>query len=200
MDIQKTLKNVKDRGMDASYFKTAKEAADYLIGEISDTTVGIGGSRTIDSLNIYDELCKTNDVAWHWKSGFNNADTFAKAAAAEVYLSSANAISETGEIVNIDGRCNRIAALSFAEGKRIYIVASTKKVCPDLNSAIERARQIAAPLNVKKLPGDRPCNETAKCFDCRSAARGCCVMQIVMFKPMNAVKYELILVDEDLGL
>ena len=200
MDIEKTIKNVKLRGMDAIYFKTAQEAADYLTGEIKNTTVGIGGSRTIDALNIYDELCKTNDVAWHWKSGFNNMDTFAKAADAEVYLSSANAISETGEIVNIDGRCNRIAALSFAEGKRIFIVASTKKICPDLNSAIERAQQIAAPLNVVKLPGDRPCNTTGKCFDCRSEARGCCVMQIVMFKPMNAVKYELILVDEDMGL
>ena len=199
MDIEKTIKNVKLRGMDAVYFKTAAEAADYLISEIKDTTVGIGGCKTVDMLGIYDKLCETNDVAWHWKDGFS-AETYEKAGKAHVYLSSANAIAETGELVNIDGKGNRLAATTFAEGKKVYIVASTKKICPDLTSAIERARTVAAPENAKRFPGNQGCSAAGKCVDCRSTDRKCCIMQIIMYKPIGSEKYELVLIDEDLGL
>ena len=110
-----------------------------------------------------------------------------------------NAIAETGELVNIDGRGNRVAATTYVYGKRVFLIASAKKVCPDLTSAMDRARQVAAPRNVPKLPGDRPCNTTGKCWDCRSPARGCCVMQIIMYRPIDVNKMELVLVDEDLG-
>ena len=198
MDLEKLEKNLKARGFDYYYAATAAEAKQHLLDEVKNTTVGIGGSRTIDALGVYDELCKTNEVHWHWKDGIS-AEVYRDAGEAAVYLSSANGIAETGEIVNIDGKGNRVAALSYAVGKRLYLAVSTKKVCPDLNSAIERARKIAAPLNVPKIPGERPCNSTHECWDCRSPARGCCVMQIMMFKPMGAEKVEVILIDEDLG-
>ena len=92
-----------------------------------------------------------------------------------------------------------MAALTYAVGKRLFLIAGTNKVCPDLNAAMERARKVAAPANVPKLPGNRPCNTTGQCFDCRSEARGCCVMQIIMFRPMGVKHMELILIDEELG-
>ena len=198
MDLEKLKKNVTARGLEFFYAATAEEAKQHLLEQVQNTTVGIGGTKTVDQLGLYEELCKTNEVHWHWKDGVH-PEVYRAAEDAEVYLSSVNGIAETGELVNIDGRGNRVAALSFAEGKRVFLLASTKKVCPDLSSAMERARTVAAPANVPKMPGNRPCNTTGQSWDCRSPARGCCVMQIIMFRPMNAKQYELILIDEDLG-
>ena len=198
MDLEKLKKNVTARGMEFFYARTAEEAKQHVLEQVRNTTVGIGGSKTVDALGLYDELCKTNEVHWHWKD-VALPEVYRAAEQAEVYLSSVNGISETGELVNIDGRGNRVAALTYVVGKRVFLLASSKKVCPDLNSAMDRARKVAAPANVPKLPGNCPCNTTGQCWDCRSPARGCCVMQVIMFRPMGAVKYELILIDEDLG-
>ena len=84
-------------------------------------------------------------------------------------------------------------------GKRIFLVAGRNKVCPDLPAAIERARNVAAPKNLLRFPGTRPCTDTQKCWDCRSKDRSCCTMQIMMYKPMGCKSVELILIDEDLG-
>ena len=198
MDLEKTMRSLKGRGFIPQHFATAKEAADYLCSQIENTTVAIGGSKTVEALGVYDRLTETNQVFWHWTQGATE-EVYDGAGKAEVYLSSANALAESGEMVNIDGRGNRVAALTFAENKRLYLIVSTKKICPDLTSAIERARTVAAPTNVKKLPGNRPCNDTGKCFDCRSPHRGCATMQIMMFKPMTAKQVEVLLVDEELG-
>ncbi len=198
MDLEKLKKNVIGRGLEFFHAATAEEAKQHILEQVKNTTVGIGGSQTVAALGVYEPLCETNEVYWHWKDGFK-PDVWKAAAEAEVYLSSVNAIAETGELVNIDGRGNRVAATTYVVGKRVFLIASAKKVCPDLSSAMDRARQVAAPLNVPKLPGDRPCNTTGKCWDCRSPARGCCVMQIIMYRPIDVEKMELVLVDEDLG-
>lgn len=197
-DLERLSRNLKARGFNLHCVDTAPDAAAYLLSQIQETTVGIGGSKTFEALGVYDALCESNDVFWHWKQG-NLPEGFRKASQAEVYISGVNAISETGELVNIDGRGNRVAALTFGEGKRIFLVASTKKLCPDLSAAIERAQKIAAPINVQKLPGQRPCSVTGSCVDCRADGRGCCTLQVMMFKPMGAKSVDLILIDEDLG-
>ena len=197
-DMERLGRNLKARGFTLHCVDTASEAAEYLLSQIQETTVGVGGSKTFEALNVYNALRENNNVYWHWKHG-NSPEVFRAAAQAEVYISSVNAISETGELVNVDGRGNRVAALTFGEGKRIFLVASTKKLCPDLSSAIERARKTAAPINVQKLPGKRPCTATGSCVDCRSPDRGCCTLQVMMFKPMGAQSVDLILIDEDLG-
>lgn len=198
MDLVKFEKNLRERGFDFFYAPSAEEAKQHVLAEVKHTTVGIGGSRTVEALGLYDELVKNNEVHWHWKDGFSE-DVYRAAAEAEVYLSGANAISESGEIVNIDGRGNRVAAQSYAVGKRLFILVGKNKVSPDLTSAIERARNVAAPKNLLRFPGKRPCTDTQRCWDCRSPDRSCCIMQILMFKPMGSKKVEIILIDEDLG-
>ncbi len=198
MDLKKLERNCKARGMEFFYAATAEEAKQHVLTAVQGTTVGIGGSKTVEALGLYEELCKNNRVHWHWKDGIT-PEVYRAAAEAEVYLSSANGIAETGEIVNIDGKGNRIAAQAYAVGKRLFILASAKKVCPDLTSAIERARTVAAPTNMQRFPGKRPCMGTEHCMDCRSPDRGCCTMQIMMYKPMGCSKVELVLIDEDLG-
>ena len=198
MNRKELEKNCRLRGMDVFFAATREEARQHILEQVQNTTVGIGGSKTIEALGLYDELLKNNEVHWHWKDGAS-PEVFRAAEQAEVYLSSANGIAETGEIVNIDGRGNRLAALTYAEGKRLFIIAGVNKIRPDLASAIERSRKIAAPLNIPKIPGVRPCNTTFQCFDCRSRDRGCCVMQIIMFKPMGCKNLEVVIIDEELG-
>ena len=137
MDIEKTIRALTGRGFAVQHFATGREAADYLDGAIDGTTVGIGGSKTIDQIGLYDRLARHNTVWWHWRTpGF---DTLDHALTAPVYLSSANAITEDGQILNIDGRGNRLAAMVYGIGKTVYIVAGTNKICPDFDSALSRA-------------------------------------------------------------
>ena len=107
MNTDKTINNLKLRGFQVSCFSTAEEAVNYLSGQIRESSVGIGGSKTVDQIGLYDKLCENNEVFWHWKN--KASDTRAKANAAEIYISGANAISEDGEILNIDGMGNRLA-------------------------------------------------------------------------------------------
>ena len=94
MDIEKTIRALTGRGFAVRHFATGREAADYLDGAIDGTTVGIGGSKTIDQIGLYDRLARHNTVWWHWRTpGF---DTLDHALTAPVYLSSANAITEDG--------------------------------------------------------------------------------------------------------
>ena len=143
MDLEKTVRNLKARHFLVSCFASGKEAVDYLKTQINETTVGIGRCKTADQLGLYDVLSENNQVFWHWRSP--GMDTLKQANAADVYITGANAISEDGEILNIDGRGNRLAGQVFGN-KRVFIIAGTNKICPDFESALSRAHNIATPL------------------------------------------------------
>lgn len=197
MDIEKTLENLRQRKFQAHFFDTRKEAADYLCREIKNTTVGIGGSKTLEELDIYGRLAENNRVFWHAVTP--GQETTDAACSAKVYLSSANAIAETGEIVNIDGRGNRVTATLYGPEK-VYIVAGVNKLAPDLDSAIFRARNVAAPKNAQRLKKDTPCAEKAdKCYDCRSKERICRGLVILMNAMLGVGSTEIILIGEELG-
>lgn len=158
MDIEKTIKNLKARHFSVQHFASGEEACKYLLGEIKDTSVGIGGSKTVDQLGLYDKLVDNgNEVFWHWREP--GLETLDKENAAKVFISSANAIAETGEIINIDGRGNRLAGQVYGR-KTVYIIAGTNKICPDFESAVFRARNTAAVQNCKRFPRKRPARST----------------------------------------
>ncbi|MEZ4626962.1 MAG: LUD domain-containing protein [Eubacteriales bacterium] len=108
MNVQRTMDSLKCAGFEVRYFESAQAAADYLDESIRGKSVGIGGGMTIEQMGLYERLTEHNTVYWHWRT--NNMETRTAAAGAQVYLSSANAIAETGEIINIDGSGNRVAA------------------------------------------------------------------------------------------
>ena len=116
---------------------------------------------------------------------------------ADVYLASANAITEDGIMVNIDGAANRIAALAFGPRKLVFIVGMNK-VCPDVDSAIKRARNVAAPINAQRFGLTTPCSKTGACADCKSADSICCQMLITRFA-MDENRVHVILVNDTLG-
>ncbi len=198
MDIEKTINNLKARHFEVSHFATGEEACAYLTGEINNTTVGIGGCKTVQQLGLFDKLKDCgNEVYWHWVEP--GMETLYKENAAEVFISSANAIAETGEIINIDGRGNRLAGMVFGN-KKVYIVAGTNKICPDFESAVYRARNTAAVSNVQRFDVKTPCKLDGKCHDCRSTDRVCNAM-LVMWGPMMGMeKFEIVLIDEELGM
>ncbi len=200
MDFTKTKENLEKKGYKVSCFESAAEAKDYLAGEINNKTVGIGGSVTVKDMGLYDSLLKNNTVFWHWfaPEGKTPGEILDEAKTAEIYISSANGISETGEIINIDGTGNRVAAISFGHEK-VYIIAGKNKLQPDFEKTLFRARNIAAPLNAKRLERNTPCAASAeKCYDCSSKERICKIFSVLFTKPGGA-EYEVVLINEDLG-
>ena len=197
-DFTKVQQALERRGYTVRTFATAAEAAAYLDGAIDGKTVGFGGSATLDALGVYDKLAVHNTVIWHWKQ---EADAARKAAMqTQVYLTSANALAETGEIVNIDGTGNRVSATLFGHEKVIFVIGRNK-LAATYAAAVDRARNVAAPQRARQLGRKTPCAVKAdRCYDCKSPDRICRGL-VVLWGPMMGMEQstEILLVDEDLG-
>ena len=192
--------NLESKGYQVTIFDNKEEAASYINSQINDKTVGLGGSVTIHDMNLFEMLSDHNVVYWHDEKpeDMTVMETRTAATRAEVYISSVNGISEAGEIVNIDNTGNRVAAISYGPSK-IYLVIGTNKIASDLERAIYRARNIASPLNAKRLNRKTPCAVKGdKCYDCNSPERICRNLSILWRKPTGA-DYEVILIKEELG-
>ncbi len=199
MDFSKVEKNLKDKGYAVSIFAAAAEAAKYLNEQIDNQTVGVGGSMTFEQMGLFDALKSHNTVFWHWKPGEKPEKEVRLAAnAAAVYISSVNGLAETGEIINIDGNCNRVASIFYGHEK-VYLLVGRNKLEKDYDSALYRARNVASPLNAKRLGVKTPCAVKGdKCYDCGSPERICRGLSVLLAKP-RACEYEVVLIDEDLG-
>lgn len=194
-DLKKAKNALESRGFSAQIFPNAQAASDYLNQVIDGTQVGCGGSVTLDKMGIYDTLSTHNTVYWHWKQG---EEARKAAMEAEVYLTSANGLAETGEILNIDGSGNRIASTLYGH-QRVFFVVGRNKLAPTFDKALWRARNIAAPKNAQRLKVATPCAVKGdRCYDCKSPQRICRGLA-VLWEPMMGVQMEVLLIDEDLG-
>ncbi len=200
MDFTTVKNNLESLGYAVSCFETKEEAAEYMDSQIDGQTVGFGGSMTLQEMGIYELLSKHNETLWHWnlpegKTGF---EVLTAAQTADVYLSSVNGIAETGEIINIDGNCNRVAGILFGH-KKIYLVAGVNKIAPDYDKALERARNVAGPKNARRLKRNTPCAiKGDRCYDCKSPERICRGLSVLWEKPSGR-DYEVVLINEELG-
>ena len=190
--------NLEARGYAVRVFSTGAEAADYLNASLDGKSVGFGGSATLDALGLYESLGTHNHVVWHWKQA-DKAAARREAQTTDVYLTSVNALAETGELVNIDGAGNRAAATLFGHEK-IYYVVGRNKLAPTCDEAVWRARNIAAPRRARQLGKRTPCAvKCDHCYDCKSPERICRGL-VTLWGPMMGMAAEVLLVDEDLGL
>lgn len=197
MEFETVKKNLERRGYTVKVFATGKEAADYLDKAIDGKSVGFGGSATLNTLGIYERLGEHNRVVWHWKQ--DAAPARREAMTTDLYLTSANALAETGEIVNIDGTGNRAAATLFGHEK-VFFVIGRNKLAPTYDEAVWRARNVAAPQRARQLGMKTPCAvKCDRCYDCRSPERVCRGL-VTLWGPMMGMEAEVLLVDEDLGL
>ena len=195
-DLMKAKENLEARGYAVQLFPDKESAAKYLNEVIDGTSVGFGGSMTLDQMGLFPSLGQHNTVFWHGNQ--NPADARASAAHAAVNLSSVNARAETGEIVNIDGAGNRVASTLYGH-KKVYLIISRNKLAADYDGALWRARNVAAPKHAQRLNRKTPCAiKGDRCYDCKSPDRICCGL-VVLWRPMMGQDIEIILVDEDLG-
>lgn len=195
-DFSKVENSLRQRGFGVKIFATGAEAAAYLDRVVDAKTVGLGGSLTLQEMGVYERLSSHNTVYWHWVNG---AEDRVRSASAQVYITSANGLAETGEILNIDGYGNRIASTLYGHEK-VYFVMGRNKLAPTYDEALWRARNIAAPKNAQRLGKKTPCAVKGdRCYDCKSPERICCGLA-VLWNAMMGMEMEVILVDEDLGL
>ena len=200
MDFTKIKAKLESLGYGVTCFDTAAEAADYLDEKIQGKTVGFGGSVTVEQMGLYDRLALNNDVSWHLRlpGGKTAQEVRREANAAQIYFSSVNGLAETGEIINIDGTCNRVASILFGHEK-VYLLVGENKIAKDYDSALWRARNIAAPKNAQRMKAKTPCAiKGDKCYNCESPGRICRDLSVMWGPPLRS-DFEIILIHEELG-
>ena len=204
IDIEKTIKALERNKFVVHYFETGAEAVAYLKNRIQNKCVAIGDSRTLLEIGIHDALSEVNEDITDIQRplpGESFLDTALRKMGRDVFLTSVNALSQTGEMVNIDGTGNRVAASLFGS-QEVFFVLGVNKITPDLASAIYRARNVAAPLNSKKNKKSslNPCATLdEKCYDCGSPDRICNALTIYYKKMRNMQTMEIIIINESLG-
>lgn len=198
-DVKKLIANLEKNGFVVKYYDESKDASDYLNSVIDGTTVGFGGSKTLDAMGLKESLGAHNEIIWHWYPREGETPETERMAAKDtkIYLSSVNAIAETGEMVNIDGAFNRLASVFYGHDK-VYLVIGTNKITEDYDSAVWRARNIASPLNCKRYNVSTPCVKDGRCHDCNSPERLCRGMSVIWKAPMRG-EIEIILINNKLG-
>jgi L-lactate utilization protein LutB len=193
---------LKKNEFDAFYVDNSEEALNRIIALIPDNaTIGIGGSVTIREIGLAEILQKKDYVIFtDWDDPLSKAEKMGIRKAAlnsDVYLTSSNAITLKGQLVNIDGTGNRVAAMIFGP-KKVIIVAGVNKIVDNLDEAFARIRNIAGPLNGKRLNLNTPCALTGRCTDCQNPQRMCKVSVIIEKKP-NLSDITVIIIGESLG-
>ena len=198
--FEQLKKNLEDKGYEVLTYETGSEAAEAVDTRIDGKTVGIGGSVTVEQLGLYEKLAAHNTVYWHHAvpEGMTPVEVRDAAVRAQIYISSVNAISEKGEIVNIDNTGNRVAAISYGP-ETVYLLVGKNKVAPDFDAALWRARNVASPLNAKRLNRKTPCAVKGdRCYDCSSPDRICRDLSVLWMAPRGS-KYVVVLIGEELG-
>ena len=210
VSIEKTMEALKKNKMAVYYAENREEAKKIALSLIEKGAVcASGGSVTLTETGIIDAL-KGEDYRYidRYAPGITAEGRVAameKAMHADVYLSSANAITEKGEIYNVDGNSNRVSALTYGP-KSVIIVAGINKLVENLDAAVTRVKTVAAPKNAARLSCDTPCAKTGHCIavdggmtdGCASPARICCNFT-VMAQQRHVERVKVILVGEELG-
>lgn len=198
--IKNTIEALRKNNFDVKYFENSKEAVQEILKEIKpEDIVGIGGSMTIKELQI-DTLLKArgNTVHWHWlEANLEDMNKARKSAnQSDVYLTSTNALTQDGKLVNTDGMGNRVAAMFYGPKKTI-VVCGINKIAENVDSALERI-EMNAYKNARRLKLNTPCAINESCNDCSSPQRMCNITTIIRKKPMQK-DITVILINEELG-
>ena len=199
---EKCVKNLKKHAFDAHFVPNTEEARSLIIDMVSGyETFGFGGSDTTRSLGVLEDLkARGKTIYDHWVKGHNLEEDIGlrlQMGRCDCFFTSANAVSAEGEVVNVDGVGNRTSAMAFGP-KKVVIVAGMNKVAHDLESALRRVREVAAPMRAKSLNMETPCAETGICNDCNVPQRICRITTILHRKPM-LTDVSVILINKSLG-
>lgn len=194
---QTVIKGLQSRNM-TGYYAEDKEAALKQALELieENSTISMGGCMSAHEIGLVQALQEGN-YQYLDRSKMEPREGLLAAYDSDVFLSSANAMTSDGILVNIDGNSNRVSCIAQGPKKVIFIVGMNK-VCDDLDSAMKRARNVAAPANAQRFDVKTPCKETGKCFDCKSPDTICCQFLITRYS-RHTGRIHVILVNDHLG-
>lgn len=196
------VENLIKNGFDAHWVPTCQSAADTIWTLASNyQTFGFAGSDTTRKLGLPQKAIQMGKTVFdHWQNDLSADEDLAvrlEQGRCDCFICSANGISMTGEIVNVDGIGNRTSAMAFGP-KKIIIAAGMNKVTKDLPSALERIRETAAPMRAKSLNMKTPCAQTGVCSDCQAPQRICRITTILHRKPLLS-DISVVLINDSLG-
>ena len=195
---QTVIKGLKSRNMDGYYAASKEEALRIALELIPEgSAVTMGGAMSAHEIGLVDVL-KNGNYNFIDRDAYTDKRAAMLAAYdADVFLSSANAITSDGVMVNIDGNSNRVSAIAQGPKKVVFIVGMNK-VCGDIDGAIKRARNVAAPINAQRFGLSTPCSKTGACMNCKSPDTICCQILITRYS-RHARRIHVILVNDSLG-
>lgn len=197
MDLESLAQKMRLNEYEVDVVETKDDAKKIILDMCSDKIVGIGDSHTISELDVIDDLkIKTKEL---YAMQLNKSrENKLKSLIADVFLLSVNAVSfETGEMVNIDSSCNRVAPSMYGPNQVVFVIGKNK-IEKDLHSAIDRIKNYVAPKNAKAHNYNTPCVITGKCENCYTKDRICRSIVIYQKRPKQTPT-KIILVNEDLG-
>jgi len=200
--VERTMNNLVRNNMMAFYVENKDEVVDKVAELIKEgETVAVGGSVTLVETGVLEHLrAGRYNFLDRYRKGLTKVEIeeiYRKSFFADTYLTSTNAITEDGELYNVDGNGNRVAAMIYGP-KSVIVVAGINKIVKNIDEAVERVRRIAAPANTIRLNKNTPCTKTGYCVDCRTEDRICCSYTIFR-QQREKDRIKVILVGESLG-
>ena len=195
---QTVIKGLQSRNMEGFYAASKEEALKIALELIpAGSTVTMGGGMSVHEIGLPAAL-EAGSYNFIDRDKFEDRrQAMLLAYDADVFLTSTNAMTKDGVLVNIDGNANRVSAIAQGPKKVLFIVG-LNKVCGDLDGAMKRARNVAAPINAQRFGLDTPCAKTGACFDCKSPDTICCQFLITRYS-LHKGRIQVILVNDDLG-
>ena len=195
---QKVIKGLQSRNMSGYYAESREEALRLALELIPEgSTATMGGGVSVHEIGLVDALKQGNYKFIDRDAYEDKRAAMLLAYDADVFLASANAITEDGVLVNIDGNANRVSAI--AQGpKKVLMIVGMNKVCKDVDSAMKRARNVAAPTNAQRFGLSTPCARLGTCMDCKSPDTICCQFLITRIS-RHKDRIHVILVNDNLG-
>ncbi|SDA61220.1 Uncharacterised ACR, YkgG family COG1556 [Butyrivibrio sp. INlla18] len=195
---QQVIKGIESRNMKGYYAANKEEALKIALEIIPESSsVTMGGAMSAHEIGLVDALKNGNYNFIDRDKAEDKRAAMLAAYDADYFLTSANAITEDGVMVNIDGNANRVSAI--AQGpKHVVAIVGMNKVCPDVDAAMKRARNVAAPINAQRFGLNTPCAKTGSCMNCKSPDTICCQFLITRFS-RHADRIHVILVNDNLG-
>ncbi|MBQ6272612.1 MAG: lactate utilization protein [Oscillospiraceae bacterium] len=195
---QKVIKGLQSRNMSGYYAETREEALQLALSLIPEgSTATMGGGVSVQEIGLVDALKNGNYNFIDRDAYTDKRAAMLQAYDADVFLASANAITDDGILVNIDGNANRVSAMAFGP-KKLVLIVGMNKVCPDVDAAMKRARSVAATANAQRFGLSTPCAKTGACMDCKSPDTICCQFLITRFS-RHTGRIHVILVNDSLG-
>lgn len=200
--IKTTIESLENNNMNGYYLKSKDE----IIGKIKelveeDTTVACGGSMSLFELGVMDHLRSGRyKFLDRYKEGLTQdqvRDIYVGAFASDAYFTSSNAITEAGELYNVDGNGNRVAAMIYGP-KKVIVIVGVNKIVKDLDSAIKRNRELSAPANAKRLSRNTPCTKVGHCMDCKSPERICRAYTVIKSQGVKG-RIHVLFINESVG-